>query len=593
MSLKTRFPTEIPEATRALVEPLLAEESVYRLIGQEVEQMVGDEEFETMYAEEGRPAVNAVLLALITVFQFLEKVPDRAAAMLAVMRLDWKYALRQEVNWSGFHYSDLCNFRKRLLAHGREGVVFERIVAYLRERGYVKAGGKQRTDSTHIVGQVMALSRLELVWETIRVALNALISADAPWVLKWLPSSFVEVYSVRRSDYRLKDCEVAPALQKAGEEGQWLVSQVMTTGRQALQGLPELALLRRVLDEQYAPDEAGQLQTRPPGQVTGDVITSPHDPSARYGNKGRHEWIGYKLHVTETLDEDWGARFITDVTLTEAFIQDNTPVKDIQQRLIDRQVPPAQQYVDQGYMSGANLQASLDQSIDLRGFIRDGNVTRPEGFRLSDFSVDVANRQATCPAGQAATRWSPLNSPSNPLSAFQVSFGKQCQVCPFFGPNRCTDKPTGRTITLSRHHDLIQARRAESKTEAFHLEMHQRAAVEGTISELVRAHAARRSRYRGLRKNHLQATFTAAATNLKRLARALAAAFCRAVNPLLRSLHLPLFLNNRRFSTESCQSSYLFAVYSIKAHHRKACFCTRRCTLKRTHFKDQYTAIRA
>ena len=177
MSLKILFPTEIPEETRVYVEGLLAEESVYRLIGREVEQMLGDEAFEDMYAEDGRPAVNAVVLALVTVFQFLEKLPDRAAA---VMRLDWKYELRQEVNWTGFHYSDLCNFRKRLLAHGREGVVFERILAYLRERGYVKAGGKQRTDSTHIVGQVMALSRLELVWETIRVALNALIRPMHP-----------------------------------------------------------------------------------------------------------------------------------------------------------------------------------------------------------------------------------------------------------------------------------------------------------------------------------------------------------------------------------------------------------------------------
>src|SRR5229473_705791 len=278
MSLKNRFPAEIPEETRAFVEELLAEDSVYRVIGREVEQMLRDEEFEELYAEDGRPGINAVVLALITIFQFLEKLPDRAAASMAVMRLDWKYALRQEVSWRGFHYSDLCNFRKRLLAHGREGLVFERILAYLRERGYVKGGGKQRTDSTHIVGQVMDLSRLEMVWETIRVALNALISTDAPWVLKWLPSSFVELYSVRRSDYRLKDSEIAPALQKAGEEGQWLVTQVMTTGSQVLQTLPELALLRRVLEEQYVPNEAGQLQTRPAGQVTGDVISSPHEP---------------------------------------------------------------------------------------------------------------------------------------------------------------------------------------------------------------------------------------------------------------------------------------------------------------------------
>lgn len=538
MCLKTRFPAEIPEETRTLVEPLLAEESVYRLIGQEVDQMVVDGEFEDLYAEDGRPAVNAVLLALITVFQFLEKLPDRAAASMAVMRLDWKYALRQAPTWSGFHYSDLCNFRKRLISHQREEVIFERILAYLREKGYVKAGGKQRTDSTHIVGHVMDLSRLELVWETIRVTLNALISTDAPWVLKWLPATFVETYSVRRSDYRLKESEVAPALQKAGEEGQWLVTQVMTAGHPMLQSLPELGLLKRVLTEQYSQD--GQIQTRPPGQVTGDVITSPHDPQARYGNKGSHEWIGYKLHVTETVDEVLNTRFITDMTLTPAFIQDNTPILDIQQRLVERQVPPAQQYVDQGYMSGANLQASLDASIDLRGFVRDGNVTKPEGFRLPDFTLDVEHRQATCPAGQEAIHWSPVDPKvgQKNLLAFLVSFGKQCQTCPFFGPGLCTDKPAGRTIAISRYHDLIHARREESHTTAFRQEMHQRAAIEGTLSELVRAHAARRSRYRGLRKNQLQAAFTAVATNLKRLARALAPVLCSLSQVYFRSLIL-------------------------------------------------------
>jgi hypothetical protein len=280
-----------------------------------------------------------------------------------------------------------------------------------------------------------------------------------------------------------------------------------------------------VLDEQYAPNEQGALQTRPAGQATGDVISTPHDTGARYGNKGSHEWIGYKLHVTETLDEDLGARFITDMTITSAFIQDNTPVLDIQRHLIERQVPPAQQYVDQGYMSGANLQASLDQLIDLRGFIRDGNVTKPEGFRLPDFTIDVAHRQATCPTGAEAIHWSAIDPKVKNNVAFLVSFGKQCQDCPFFGPGRCTDKPAGRTIAISRHHDLISARRAESTTMAFHQEMHQRAAIEGTLSELVRAHAARRSRYRGLPKNQLQAAFTAVSTNLKRLARALAAAF--------------------------------------------------------------------
>ena len=109
---------------------------MYRLVGNEMEEMIDDEDSSDMYADEGRPAVNPVVLALVLVFQFLEKLPDRAAAEAAVMRLDWKHALRRNLIWTGFHYSDLCNFRKRLLEHGRERVVFCSASAWCVIRGF-------------------------------------------------------------------------------------------------------------------------------------------------------------------------------------------------------------------------------------------------------------------------------------------------------------------------------------------------------------------------------------------------------------------------------------------------------------------------
>lgn len=120
MSMQTPFAAVIPEETRRVVESLPPADRVYRLIGNEIDQIISDKDFLEMYATEGRPAINPVVLALVSIFQFLEKVPDRAAAEAAVMRMDWKYALRQDLAWTGFHYSDLCNFRKRLLEHGRE-----------------------------------------------------------------------------------------------------------------------------------------------------------------------------------------------------------------------------------------------------------------------------------------------------------------------------------------------------------------------------------------------------------------------------------------------------------------------------------------
>jgi transposase len=353
MSMKTRFPAEIPEETRRLVEPLLAEASVYRLVGKEIDQILNDEDFKDRYAEEGRPAVGPVVLGLVIVFQFMEGLPDRAAAETAVMRLGWKYGLRQELDWGGFHYSDLCNFRKRLLGDGRERQMWERVVGYLRGRGYIKERGRQRTDATHIVGHVERLSRLELVWETIRIALGAVISTDAPWVIERIPTGFVQTHTERRRDYRLTKDEVAEELATAGQEGYWLVGQIEAHGTPELQSLPEMAQLKRVLDEQFPRGEDGQAAPRPPGQCKGDVLTSPHDPEVRYGAKGGKGWVGYKLQVTETADDV--GHFITDIEIVPAMTQDNQCREGIQERLVAQDIPPAKQSVDQAFMSGGNI----------------------------------------------------------------------------------------------------------------------------------------------------------------------------------------------------------------------------------------------
>lgn len=522
MSLKMEFPKAIPDDTCQVVEPLLSKDNLYRLIGQEIEHMLDETVLAEMYDAEGRPAINPIVLTLVTVFQFLEKLPDRLAAEMAVMRLDWKYALRQPLRWSGFHYADLCNFRKRLLKHGQEHVAFEQVVKYLRERGYIRAGGKQRTDSTHIVGAVMRLSRLELVWETLRVALSALVNADAPWTLRVLPASFVTTYSARQQDYRLNQEEVTQALRQTGQDGNWLLDQVKLQARADLQELPEMVQLRRVWDEQFTRQADGSTHPRPPGAMGGDVINSPHDPEVRYGDKGSRNWVGYKLQVTETADPG-AARFITDIAVTSTVEQDNESLTKLQPRLVERQVVPAQQYVDLGYMSGSNLARSLEQGIDLRGFVREGNVSKRPEFRLGQFDIDLAQRRAICPARRHSVKWANAKPDVANLIAYHVSFGRQCRTCPFFGPDLCTDKASGRHLGVSRHHVLLQARRHEADTLAFQVEMHVRAGIEGTISELVRAHGARRARYHGWAKNQLQALFIATAANLKRLARTFAA----------------------------------------------------------------------
>ncbi len=525
MCLKEPFPKNIPEETRVVGEKLLAENSVYRLIGQQGDEMIRDADFEDMYSVEGRPGINPIVLAYVTVFQFLEKLPDRKAAEMAVWRMDWKYALRQELTWLGFHYSDLCNFRKRLLNNQQEMLIFEQVVGYLREKGHIKAKGKQRTDATHILGRVMHLSRLELVQETIRLAVGALINADAPWSLYHLPSTFVESHSARRDDYGLSKTKVKEKMQKAGEAGYWLMERVEQHGKAALKELSEMQNLKRVLEEQFSwSDDENRPKARPNKEMKGDILQTPHDPAVRYGSKRGQGWQGYKLQVSETIEEEGEtqpARFITDIEVTPANESDQAALEALQERLIEREVAPTEQYVDQGYMSGEHIHTSREKGIDLRGYVPGGGSQKEEGFRLADFIVDIDKQQAICPAGKKSVRWTEV-TPGTPKNvAYRASFGEQCRACPFFASGQCTTNPAGRRLDINRYHDELQARRLESKSKAFQLEMNQRNGVEGTISELVRAHGARHSRYRGLAKNQLQASFIGAATNLKRLAKTL------------------------------------------------------------------------
>jgi hypothetical protein len=69
---------------------------------------------------------------------------------------------------------------------------------------------------------------------------------------------------------------------------------------------------------------------------------------------------------------------------------------------------------------------------------------------------------------------------------------------------------------VGEHHEFLQRRRQEQGSEAFQQRMHQRNAIEGTISELTRGHGMRRSRYRGFGKVELQNLLIGTACNVKR-----------------------------------------------------------------------------
>ncbi len=519
MCLKAQAPWPMPIETASVGEALLKDDSPYRLVGDKLFAGLSDTDFADLYSVEGKPGISPVILAFVTVFQFMEKLPDRQAAEALRMRIDWKYALHLPLTYAGFDYSVLSEFRGRLLAHAAEGRVFDHLVSEFRAWGLITKRGRQRTDSIAMLTKVRRLSRLELVVETLRVAVGAMLKADRAWSEHILPPSWEAQYGERFVMQRHRREEWATYDQRVGLDGQWLLERLVAGEVPAvIQALPEVQVLKTVWLQQFQDTGAKvvyQAGTTYDGYAQ---IQTPHDPDARYSKKRVQEWVGGKVQVTETDDEDQ-PHLITDIAATCSSHTDYTALPEIQTRLQERQCLPAKQYVDSGYVSGPNLAYSVQQAIDLIGPVfavisRQSKI--PQGITTEQFVIDLVKGQATCPAGYSVL--------PDFVWAGKVRFrfpDEACASCALRA--RCCTGARGRTLCVGTTYPLLQAARQRQTTEAFQGDYHKhRSGIEGCLSSLVRGLGLRVSRYIGHRKRHVQALFSGTAANLKRVAHWLA-----------------------------------------------------------------------
>ena len=175
MSLQPQVVYLVPEETARVARAAFPKgDNPSMLIRDHLGMIYADEDFAKLFPKTGQPAASPFRLALTCVLQFCEGLSDRQAADAVRSRIDWKYALALPLEDPGFDASVLCEFRRRLIDGKAEELLFDTLLTLLREQGLVQAGGRQRTDSTHVLAAIHALNRLELLGETLRHALNRL-----------------------------------------------------------------------------------------------------------------------------------------------------------------------------------------------------------------------------------------------------------------------------------------------------------------------------------------------------------------------------------------------------------------------------------
>jgi transposase len=540
MSVQPRPWPQVPAETARVAKSAFAKGALAIRVRDQLGCWYDDAGFAPAYGVRGAPGISPAQLAVVTVLQFAENLTDRQAADAVRGRLDWKYCLGLALEDEGFNFSVLSEFRDRLVAAGLERVIFDRLLARLKELGLVKAGGRQRTDSTHVLGRIRELNRLELAGESVRAALEALAAAAPEWLATVIDASWQQVYGQRIDQIRLPSGETRRAALAAqyGRDGYRLLEAVWAPGAPGwARELPAVQVLRRVWIQQYyrVIDEHGEKVTRreakdhglPPGRLT---IISPYDTTARYGEKRGKGWSGFKVHLSETCsppasDDPASGRpalpnLITSVATTPASTADLTMTEPVHDMLEAAGLTPGEHLADGGYTSADTLLDARARGITLTGPLRT-TATRqartPGGYTPEVFSIDWDHHQVTCPQGATSTQWNPAAKKDRQW--IHITFpASACRPCP--ARDLCTTaRKTGRQLWLRPReiHEAVAAARAEQATGQWKARYALRAGAEGTMWQATHVTGIRHARYRGLPKTELEHQAAAAATNLIRL----------------------------------------------------------------------------
>jgi transposase len=138
---------------------------------------------------------------------------------------------------------------------------------------------------------------------------------------------------------------------------------------------------------------------------------------------------------------------------------------------------------------------------------------------VANFRIDWDNKTVTCPRERRSIRWSKTRT-ARGRSMIHIDFSvDDCSACPSRSScTRAKDLPRTLTLQPKEEHEAIQFARKRQNTEEFASLYSQRAGIEGTVSQGVRAFGLRQARYRGLKKSHLQELTTATAVNVGRIA---------------------------------------------------------------------------
>jgi hypothetical protein len=232
------------------------------------------------YCEDnGRTAIEPVLMLGVSILQEIDGVPDRQALEMLHYHAGWSFALNRQLGDPGFHPTSLVNFRHRLHAHQQSALAFTTILDGLEKAGLVSRQCRQRLDSTQMFGRVAKMSRLDCVREALRLALQELEGVTPPEERPVFWVGLRERYVESQVDYRASAETLGRKLGEAGTDA-WPLLEWLGQGAQSQRAAGTQAqLLKRVFDEQF------EVRTGQPAPLEQEkaLVVAEETPEAAQG----------------------------------------------------------------------------------------------------------------------------------------------------------------------------------------------------------------------------------------------------------------------------------------------------------------------
>jgi len=203
--------------------------------------------------------------------------------------------------------------------------------------------------------------------------------------------------------------------------------------------------------QQYYAGE-GPVQWRAEEDLAPSALSfhSPYDVDARFSTKRDILWAGWKVHLTETCDDET-PHMITPVETTAATTYDGAVMETIHVSLAEKGLLPEDHVVDSGYLDADILVQSVEEhAVTLVGPVlldTSWQGKAEQGFAITDFTIDWFQQQVVCPVGKSSRLWIKTHN-RHGKDVIHIKFNpSNCLACP--SRALCTKAKSGaRMLTL-------------------------------------------------------------------------------------------------------------------------------------------------